>query len=311
MSQFVTEEVEDQVRSSRIAKHVVMRSILREYMEDADENSLNNLMLRIYQLFYDSSMVDGLFSDIQDREKQKQELQEMDLEDIASMAFGEEVGEAGAEETDFVSLLDADPSTFESMVALAETIPYEEVYNVMKKANVDIIIDFFSALQGSTSSLWETIFEFTDVDKKQILDVFSLFAEKQIDNSNLKEEQFGKDLGSSVLNLDIANKSFSIFIYTPAKWLDKGQMHRLSLGLMIQDQWAKYISIMSTHISKKLNEITETVLGTTGEDLSNIPFRFVDLTVRKKLRSQVKEIAEYIARCSLALEQIQSSVVDI
>ena len=140
---------------------------------------------------------------------------------------------------------------------------------------------------------------------------FYLFAEKQIDKSTLKEEQFGKDLGSSVLNLDIANKSFSIFIYTPAKWLDKGQMHRLSLGLMIQDQWAKYISIMSTHISKKLNEITETVLGTTGEDLSNIPFRFVDLTVRKTLRSQVKEIAEYIARCSLALEQIQSSVVDI
>ncbi|MFX0123635.1 MAG: hypothetical protein ACFFAE_08330 [Candidatus Hodarchaeota archaeon] len=311
MSQFVTEEVEDQVRSSRIAKHVVMRSILREYIEDADETSLNDLMLRIYQLFYDSSMVDGLFSDIQDRERQKQELQEMDLEDIASMAFGEEVGEAGSAETDFVSLLDADPSTFESMVALADTIPYEKVYNVMKKANIDIIIDFFSALQGSTSSLWETIVEFTDVDKKQVLDVFSLFAEKQIDKSNLKEEQFGKDLGSSVLNLDIANKAYSIFIYTPAKWLDKGQMHRLSLGLMIQDEWAKFVSIISTHISKKLNEITKTVLGTTGEDLSNVPFRFVDLTVRKKLRSQVKEIAEYIARCSLALEQIQSSAVDI
>ncbi|MHA2246254.1 MAG: hypothetical protein ACXADY_14915 [Candidatus Hodarchaeales archaeon] len=311
MSQFVTEEVEDQVRGSRIAKHVVMRSILKDHIEDADESTLNDLLMRIYQLFYDSSMVDALFFDIQEREKQKQELQEMDLEDIASMAFGEEVGEVGSAETEFVSLLEADPSAFESMVALSETMPYEEVYNVMKKANVDIIIDFFSALQGSTSSLYETIIEFTDVDKKQILDVFSLFAEKHIEDSVLKEDQFGKDLGSSVLNLDVANKSFSIFIFTPAKWLDKGQLHRLSLGLMIQDKWARYVSVMSTHISKKLNEITETILGTTGEDLSNVPFRFVDLTVRKMLRSQVKAIAEYIARCSLALEQIQSSAIDI
>ena len=310
MSQFVTEEVEDQVRSSRIAKHVVMRSILREYMKHTDENSLNDLMMRIYQLFYDSSMVDALFSDIQDRERQKQELQEMDLETIATMAFGDEVGEAEPGEAEFISLLEADPSTFESVVALSETIPYEEVYEVMKKANVDIIIDFFSALQGSTSSLWETIFEFTDVDKKQILDVFSLFAEKQIENPSLKEDYLGNDLGSSVLNLVVANKSFSIFIYTPAKWLDKGQMHRLSLGLMIRDEWAKYVSVMSTKISKKLNEITETILGTKSEDLSNVPFRFVDLTVRKTLRSQVKKLAEYIVRCSLALEQIQSSAVD-
>ncbi|UCG00671.1 MAG: hypothetical protein JSW11_13755 [Candidatus Heimdallarchaeota archaeon] len=311
MSQFVTEEVEDQVRGARIAKHVVMRSILKEYMEDGEGKSLDDLMMRIYQLFYDSSMVDALFSDIQEREKQKQELQEMDLEDIAFMAFGEEVGETSSAETEFVSLLEADASTFQSMVALSETIPYEEVYNVMKEANVVIIIDFFSALQGSTSSLWETILEFTDVDKKEILDVFSLFAEKQIEESTQKDDQFGKDLGSSVLNLEVADKSFSIFIYTPAKWLDKGQLHRLSLGLMIQDERAKYVSVMSTHISKKLNEITETILGTTGEDLSNVPFRFVDLTVRKTLRSQVKEIAEYIARCSLALDQIQSSSTEI
>jgi len=311
MSQFVTEEVEDQVRGSRIAKHVVMRSILKEYMEDGEGKSLDDLMMRIYQLFYDSSMVDALFSDIQEREKQKQELQEMDLEDIAFMAFGEETGEAASAETEFFSLLEADESAFQSMVALSESIPYEEVYKVMKEANAVIIIEFFSALQGSTSSLWETILEFTDVDKKEILDVFSLFAEKQIEKSTQKDDQFGKDLGSSVLNLDIADKSFSIFIYTPAKWLDKGQLHRLSLGLMIQDERAKYVSVMSTHISKKLNEITETILGTTGEDLSNVPFRFVDLTVRKTLRSQVKEIAEYIARCSLALDQIQSSNTEI
>jgi hypothetical protein len=280
-------------------------------MEDGEGKSLDDLMLRIYQLFYDSSMVDALFSDIQDREKQKQELQEMDLEDIAFMAFGEETGEVGAAETEFASLLEADDSAFQSMVALSETIPYEEVYKVMKEANAVIIIDFFSALQGSTSSLWETILEFTDVDKKEILDVFSLFTEKQIEKSTQKDDQFGKDLGSSVLNIDIADKSFSIFIYTPAKWLDKGQLHRLSLGLMIQDERAKYVSIMSTHISKKLNEIVETILGTTGEDLSNIPFSFVDLTVRKTLRSQVKETAEYIARCSLALDQIQSSGSEI
>ena len=311
MSQFVTEEVEDQVRSSRIAKHVVMRSILKEHMKDADEGSLNNLLMRIYQLFYDSSMVDALFSDIQDREKQKQELQEMDLEDIASMAFGEVAGEAGTAESDFTSLLEADDTTFESMVALSETISYEEVYNVMKKANIDIIIDFFSALQGSTSSLWETTFEFTEVDKKRIMDVFSLFVEKQIEGPSLNEENLGNNLGSSVLNIDVANKPFSIFIYTPAKWLDKGQMHRLSLGLMIQDKWAKYVSIISTHISKKLNEITESILGTAGEDLSNIPFRLVDLSIRKRLKAQIKGLAEYVARCSLALDQIQSTTHDL
>lgn len=311
MSQFVTEEVEDQVRSSRIAKHVVMRSILKEHMKDADEGSLNNLLMRIYQLFYDSSMVDALFLDIQDREKQKQELQEMDLEDIAGMAFGEVAGEAGTAESDFTSLLEADDTTFESMVALSETISYEEVYNVMKRANIDIIIDFFSALQGSTSSLWETTFEFTEVDKKRIMDVFSLFVEKQIEGPSLNEENLGNNLGSSVLNIDVANKPFSIFIYTPAKWLDKGQMHRLSLGLMIQDEWAKYVSLISTHISKKLNEITESILGTAGEDLSNIPFRLVDLSIRKRLKAQIKGLAEYVARCSLALDQIQSTTHDL
>jgi hypothetical protein len=309
MSQFVTKEVEEQVRSSRIAKHVVMRSILKEYI-DTDEKILNDLLLRIYQLFYDSSMVESIFSDIQEREKQKQALQEMDLEDIASMAFGEEMKrETSDEASDFASLLELDETAFKSLEEISNNIAYEEVYEKLKMANINIIIDFFSALEGSTSSLWEVTSKITEVDKKRILDIFSLFVEKQIEGRKLDEEKVGENLGSSVLNTNVdSGQSFSIFTYTPAKWLDKGQMHHLTLGLMIQDDWAKYVSIMSAQISKKLNAIINTILGTTGEDLSNIPFRLVDLNIRKKIRSQVKESADFIIRCSLAWDQIQSSL---
>ncbi|MFX0182329.1 MAG: hypothetical protein ACFE95_04520 [Candidatus Hodarchaeota archaeon] len=309
MSQFVTKEVEDQVKSSRIAKHVVMRSILKDYI-DAEENTINELLLRIYQLFYDSSMVDSIFSDIQERERQKQALQEMDLEDIASMAFSENLrGEAADEVMDSSTLLELDEVTFQSLEEIGNSIPYEKIYETLKEANINIIIDFFSALQGSTSSLWEVTSKITEVDKKRILDIFSLFVEKQIEGTQFDEKKLGDNLGSSVLNINVdSGQSFSVFTYTPAKWLDKGQMHHLSLGLMIQDEWAKYVSIMSTHISKKLNEIINTILGTTGEDLSNIPFRLVDLNIRKELRSHVKGIAEYISRCSLAWNQIQSSL---
>ena len=65
---------------------------------------------------------------------------------------------------------------------------------------------------------------------------------------------------------------------------------RLSLGLMLREDWVKFVSIMSTHIAKKLNEIAETILGTTSEDLANIPFRLVDLEVRKKLKAEVKKV---------------------
>jgi hypothetical protein len=278
MSQFVTKEVEDQVRSSRIAKHVVMRSILKEYI-DVDENTINDLLLRIYQLFYDSSMVDSIFSDIQEREKQKQALQEMDLEDIASMAFGESLGgEMIDEAADSSTLLELDDVTFQNLEDIGKNIPYEEIYETLKKANINIMVDFFSAIQGSTSSLWEVTSKITEVEKKRILDIFSLFVEKQIEEAKFDEKKLGDNLGSSVLNINVdSGQSFSIFTYTPAKWLDKGQMHHLSLGLMIQDEWAKNVSIMSTHISKKLNKIINTILGTTGEDLSNIPFRLVEI----------------------------------
>ena len=96
-------------------------------------------------------------------------------------------------------------------------------------------------------------------------------------------------------------------MYTPKKWLDKGQTHRLSIGLMIHEDWSRYISIMSSYIAKRLTEITETVLGSTSEDLSNIPFRLVDLTIRKRLKSQIKEIAEFTIRSSLSWDLIQSS----
>jgi len=306
MSKFVTEEIEDKVRSTRMAKHVVMRSILREYIEEIDENSLNGLLLRIYQLFYDSSMVSSLFSEIQEREIQKQQLQEMDLEDIAEMAFGEK-GDVTQASTDFSSIFEADESAFQSLLELGKTIPYEEVYSNLKKAKIALIIDFFSAFQGSTSSLWEVTYEMNEVDKKQILDMFSLFVEKYIDDNERDEKEFGKDLGSSALNIDLTNQSFSIFLYSPKKWLDKGQTHRLSLGVIISYDWAKYVSIMSTQISTKLNELSHSILGTSEEDLLNIPFRLVDLNMRKTIKGYVKDLAEYIIRCSLAWEQIQSS----
>ncbi|WP_455140279.1 hypothetical protein [Candidatus Hodarchaeum mangrovi] len=307
MSKFVTEEIEDKVRNTRMAKHVVMRSILREYIEEIDETSLNGLLLRIYQLFYDSSMVSSLFSEIQEREEQKQQLQEMDLEDIATMAFGGKEDVSQTLGSDFSSIFEADESAFQSLLELGKTIPYEEVYSNLKKAKISVIIDFFSAFQGSTSSLWEVTYEMNEVDKKQILDMFSLFVEKYIDDNERDEKDFGKDLGSSALNIDLTNQSFSIFLYSPKKWLDKGQTHRLSLGIIISYDWAKYVSIMSTQISIKLNELSNSILGTSEEDLLNIPFRLVDLNMRKTIKGYVKDLAEYIIRCSLAWEQIQSS----
>ncbi|MHA2225245.1 MAG: hypothetical protein ACXAC8_08575 [Candidatus Hodarchaeales archaeon] len=307
MSQFVTGEVEDQIRGVRVAKHVVIRSILKEHLDpDTEEHIINGLLMRIYQLFYDSSMVDSLFSDIQERERQKEELQEMELEDIAKLAFGEVSGETSdiEAETDFASLLEADESMFESMVALSDQLPYEEIYNILKEANIHIIIDFFSAFQGSTSSLLETTSELSDVDKKNVLDIFSLFVEKQMETES--EEKIGKDLGTA-LTIDIADSTYYIFMYAPKKWLDTGMTQRLSIGLMIKEDWVKYISIMSTHIAKRLTEITDMIIGTSSDELSNISFRLVDLSFRKNLKTKMKKVAEYIARCSLAWDQIQSS----
>ncbi|MHA2173349.1 MAG: hypothetical protein ACXACP_06415 [Candidatus Hodarchaeales archaeon] len=309
MSKFVTDEIEDKVRSTRLAKHVVMRTILREFNADIEENELNDLLLRIYQLFYDSSMVSALFSEIQEREEKKKALQEMDLEDIAAMAFGSKEGVDQTAITDFTSFFDADESAFQSLLEIGESIQYEEIYSRMKEAKIAVIIDFFSAFQGSTSSLWEVTYDMSEVDKKQVLDMFSLFVEKHIEEDELNGDQpgLGKDLGSSALNIDIADQTFSIFLYSPKKWLDKGQTHRLSLGLIIHYDRAKYIPILSTQISEKLNELSDLILGTSEEDLSNIPFRLVELTMRKKVRDYVKALAEYIIRCSLAWVQIQSS----
>lgn len=304
MSQFVTDEVEEQIRGVRIAKHVVIRSILKEHLsEDTTETTINELLMRIYQLFYDSSMVEALFSDIQEREEQKQKLQEMALEDIASLAFGETLETSTGAETETTTLLEADETTFESMVTLSEQIPYETVYGALKEANIHIVIDFFSAFQGSTSVLWETTAELSEVDKKYVLDVFNLFVEKQMETES--EEELGMNLGSA-LNIDVGENQYFIFIYTPKKWLDKGMTQRLSLGLMLREKWVKFVSIMSTHIAKMLNEITETILGRTTEDLENVSFRLVDLEIRKKLKAEVKKVAEYFIRCSLAWEQIQS-----
>lgn len=307
MSRFVTEEIEDKVRNTRLAKHVVMRTILREYIEEIDEDNLNNLLLRIYQLFYDSSMVSSLFSEIQDREEKKKQLQEMDLEDIALMAFGIDSETQEIPSSDFSSIFEADPSAFQSLLELGNTLPYDEVYTHLKKAKISIIIDFFSAFQGSTSSLWEVTYEMNEVDKKQILDMFSLFAEKHIEDNEQNGNDLGKDLGSSALTIDLADQSFSIFLYSPRKWLDKGQTHRLSLGIIIHNDWAKFVSIMSSQISLKLNELSNLILGTSEEDLLNIPFRLVDLNMKKTIKDSVKDIAEYIIRCSLSWEQIQSS----
>ena len=84
-------------------------------------------------------------------------------------------------------------------------------------------------------------------------------------------------------------------------------MHRLSLGLLISDEWAKYVSIISPRIAVKLSEINDTILGTSIEDLSKIQFRLVDINIRKKLKTQVKDVAELITRCSLAIDKISSS----
>ena len=59
--------------------------------KDIAENELNDLLNRIYRLFYDQRMVDGLFSDIQQRQAEKEKLDTMDLEDLVSLAFGEEL----------------------------------------------------------------------------------------------------------------------------------------------------------------------------------------------------------------------------
>jgi hypothetical protein len=309
MSKFVTEEIEDKVKSTRMAKHVVMRSILREHISDIEEPKLNDLLLRIYQLFYDSSMVTSLFSEIQEREEKKKALQEMDLEDIAAMAFEAEGGMDQTPSTDFISFFEADESAFQSLLEVGESIEYEEIYKSMKEAKVAVIIDFFSAFEGSTSSLWEVTYDMSEVDKKQIIDMFSLFVEKHIEDDELNgnKVELGKDLGTSALNIDLANHTFSIFLYSPKKWLDKGHTHRLSIGLIIDYDWAKYISILSTQISEKLSELSNFILGTSEEDLSNIPFRLVELTMRKKIKDNVKSLTEYIVRCSLAWVQIQSS----
>jgi hypothetical protein len=216
MSKFVTDEIEDKVRSTRMAKHVVMRSILREFNADIKENELNDLLLRIYQLFYDSSMVSALFSEIEEREDQKRALQEMDLEDIAAMAFGAEEGVAETPITDFTSFFDMDESAFQSLLEVGESIPYEKVYSKMKEAKIAVIVDFFSAFQGSTSSLWEVTYDMSEVDKKQVIDMFSLFVEKHIEDDELDGEQndLGKDLGTSALNIDIAEHTSSIFLYS-------------------------------------------------------------------------------------------------
>jgi hypothetical protein len=305
LSEFITDEVKEQIRSVRVAKHVVMRSILKEHLSsDTNESTINDLLMRIYQLFYDSSMVSALFSDIQEREKQKQELQEMELEDIAKLAFDEVAGEVASTDAEFAQLLEVDDSAFESMMALSDQIDYEVVYQELKKSNIHFIIDFFSAFQGSTSSLWETTSELSDLEKKNVLDIFGLFVEKQMETES--EAEIGKNL-SSVLNIDVADKPFYIFMYAPKKWLDKGMTHRLSIGLMIREEWAKYITTMSKHIAKKMNEISNLILGATGEDLSNISFRLVDISFRKMLKSHIKEVSEYFIRSFLAWDQIQSS----
>ncbi|MHA2334771.1 MAG: hypothetical protein ACXAEU_22270 [Candidatus Hodarchaeales archaeon] len=310
MSDFITDELEDQVRGTRLAKHAVMRSIVKEFIEDIDEKTLNILLSKIYQLFYDQRMVDSLFSDIQEREAEKERLETMDLEDLASLAFGGET-EGGAviddSELNPMKLAATDEVVFQSLLDIAENIPYEEVYQIMKKAKVNILIDFFSAFRGSTTSLMGTTSELTDFDKKQALDIFSLFVEKHIDETKLEDDQLAKDLGKSVLNIEVAGEMSTIFVYTPKKWLDKGHIHRLAIGLMINDEWAKYVSIISHRIAVKLNEINDTILGTTVDDLSNIQFRLVDFNVRKNLKTQVRGVAEFIVRCSLSLNQISST----
>ena len=309
MSQWVTNEVQEQIQESRMAKHSVMKSILREHIDDIDEKSLQELLMRIYTLFYDSSMVDSMFQVIQEREKQKEELQEMNLEDIASLAFGDNI-EAEASRMSELNFLETDETAFESLLELSKQIAMEKVYSSMKEANIIVIADFFSAFHGTTSAIWETTSKLSEIERKNVLELFSLFVEKQIEKPEMngdKEALMGQNLASSALSIDISDTPHSIFLYTPQKWLDKGQTQRLTIGLLIQDEWAKYISIMSVFIATKLNIITKIILGTTRDDLSNIAFRLVDLNLRNQLKVKIKDTADYIVRCSLAWEQIQSS----
>ncbi|MFX1512864.1 MAG: hypothetical protein ACFFCQ_09785 [Promethearchaeota archaeon] len=307
MSQFITREIRDKVKGSRMAKHIVIKSIIKEHVPDIEEEILNELLMRIHTLFYDSSMVQSLFADIKEREKQKEKLQEMELSDLAALAFGElSDKEIVQPENELKPLIELDETTFDSMIALSEEIDYEEVYNNMKSAGIVIIIDYFSAFHGSTSSVWETVSGFSEMEQKYIIDLFSLFVEKQIEKAE-DSDSIGADLASSALSIEVADKNYSIFLYTPKKWLDQGQTHRLTIGLMVHENWSEYISIMSSQIAKRMMAISDLILGSTSEDLSNIQFRLVDLTTRKKLKSQVKEFAEFTIRCSLAWENIKST----
>ncbi|MFX0126339.1 MAG: hypothetical protein ACFFAE_22145, partial [Candidatus Hodarchaeota archaeon] len=184
MSHFVTREIEDKVRASRIAKHVVIKSILREHLPDMEEKKMNDLLMRIHTLFLDSSMVNTLFSEIKERERQKEELQEMELSDLAALAFSElSSKEQVRSENELTQLIEFDETTFDSMLTLSEEIDYEEVYNGMKSAGIVVIIDYFSVFQGSTTSVWETISSFSEMEQKYIIDLFSLFVEKQIEKA--------------------------------------------------------------------------------------------------------------------------------
>lgn len=308
MSQFVTDDLIDRVQTSSMAKHAVMRSVIREFVEDIDESSLNTLLMKIYRLFYDKSMVDSLFGEIQEREEQKRNLQQMDLEDLASLAIGADIaGSTGVSDSDLPSLMVIDESTIESLMGIAETISEEDVYNTAKEMKISVIIDFFSAFQGASSSVMGAIANITEVDRKRVLDMFSLFVEKQFDEISAADEQLSRNLGSSALSVDLIDQSFAVFIYTPKKWLDKGETQRLSLGLMINEKGAKYVPLMSNEIVEKLEKIANTILGTTREDLSNIQFRLMDLSIRETLTAQIKSISDFITRLSLALQQMTSS----
>ncbi|MFX0115970.1 MAG: hypothetical protein ACFFB3_15575 [Candidatus Hodarchaeota archaeon] len=308
MSQFLTDDLLDRVRTANFAKHAVMRSVIREHAKDIDESSLNALLMKIYRLFYDKSMVDSLFGEIQEREEQKRNLQQMDLEDLASLAVGADIGETtGLGDVDLPSLMVINETTVESLMAIAETISEEEVYRTAKEMKISVIIDFFSAFQGSSSSVMGAIDDFTEVDRKRVLDMFSLFVETQFDEISTADEQLGRSLGSSALSVDLIDQSFAVFIYTPKKWLDKGETQRLSLGLMIDEEGAKFVPLMSNEIVKRLERIANTILGTTREDLLDVQFRLMDLSIRETLSAQIKSVSDFITRLSLALQQMTVS----
>jgi hypothetical protein len=296
----------DKVRTANFAKHAVMRSVIKEYFEDIDENSLNNLLLKIYRLFYDKSMVDSLFSEIQEREDQKKALQQMDLEDLASLAVGaDSAGLAGVRDNEFPSLMVIDEATIASLMGIAETISEEEVYHAAKEMKISVIIDYFSAFQGSSSSVIGAIASMTEVDRKRALDMFSLFVEKQFDEITAADEQLSRNLGSSALSVDFIDQSFAVFIYTPKKWLDKGETQRLSLGLMIDEKGARFVPLMSNQIVERLEKVANEILGITREDLANIQFRLMDLSIRKTLSGQIKSLSDFITRMSLALQHMK------